>query len=794
MTRRHQKKTSDTSDIGQLFAGHLKKLLANKKIEHFLELKWPLALVVSLLMGLLASPQISLFAKQYREGEYVERAIKARRAVVLEDIRSTEARRASALREALPVYDIDSTLSGRQKKLTGNAFDRLRLYLGLSEMQGSTEGIGQVNLVSKSDIAQAQAAFVATLGLSSLSKADFSFIARVGFSEKVQAEVEGIIDEAADVRIVADVNALESRMEAMPDGFKSFIVRDVADKNEIVLSDLEIVKDMAAFAKSLAEQYIDADKGEKRIGAIARAIAVEIIAPNTSINIAETDKRRNQAESAVLPSMIKYAKNQVIVPVDEIITKEKLSILNQITEQSSGTDNVLSFLSMAALGFLMMVAVFHFAELNIRKFVLNNRDYFFLCFFIIFVTMIIRLGFYLSTVFSEAFGFIPESAWLYLLPMAAGGMLVRILLNSEIAMVFIILISFFAGLLVGWEGGFAIFVLVGSFVATHFVRHVSRRNQIMKAGLMAGLANAAMALCITALFRSNVISSETLFNVMGGFFGGIFCGLVTLALLPLIEIVFGYSSNITLLELVSLNHPLLKDMIVRAPGTYNHSSQVSNLAEAGAEAINANSLLAKVSGLYHDIGKLNKPQYFSENQPAGAIQRQKLHPSMSSLIYMAHVREGVEMAKRFRLGDRIIQIIREHHGTCIIRKYFEAAKKMENPKNSVVSESEYRYPGPRPRTREAALVMLADHVETGARNLSNPTPLRLEQHIRECLSEMYLDDQLSECDLALVDLRQISKAFLKVITGIYHSRIEYPDAVDANEPKKELKIVEYPDS
>jgi len=248
----------------------------------------------------------------------------------------------------------------------------------------------------------------------------------------------------------------------------------------------------------------------------------------------------------------------------------------------------------------------------------------------------------------------------------------------------------------------------------------------------------------------------------------------------LIEMLFGFTTDIKLLELSSLDQPVLKDLMVKAPGTYHHSVVVSNMVEATAESIYANPLLAKVSAYYHDIGKIKKPLYFIENQMKGDNRHEKLAPSMSSLILTSHVKDGVELAKKHRLGKEIIDIIKQHHGTSVISYFYQKAKdqsKKRGGRSPRIKEEDFRYPGPKPQTKEAGLVLVADAVEAASRTLVDPTPARIQGMVQKIINNIFSDGQLDECELTLKDINQIAKSFTKTLSGIFHSRIEYPEPI-----------------
>ena len=265
---------------------------------------------------------------------------------------------------------------------------------------------------------------------------------------------------------------------------------------------------------------------------------------------------------------------------------------------------------------------------------------------------------------------------------------------------------------------------------------------------------------------------------------GFVCAFVVTGILPVLEYIFKITTNISLLELSDLNHPLLKEMVIRAPGTYHHSLIVGNLAENAADAIGANSLLARVGAYYHDVGKLLKPEYFSENQMGFDDQHAELTPKMSSLIITNHIKDGLDLARKFKLSSAIQEFIQQHHGNSLTFYFYQRAIENES-KEGEVKEEDFRYKSPLPQTKEVAIVLLADSVEAATRALSNQTPKKIKQTVQKIINNKFIDGQLDECDLTLKDLHNISESFSNLLAGIYHSRVEYPDTEkNDQEPKK----------
>jgi cyclic-di-AMP phosphodiesterase PgpH len=252
--------------------------------------------------------------------------------------------------------------------------------------------------------------------------------------------------------------------------------------------------------------------------------------------------------------------------------------------------------------------------------------------------------------------------------------------------------------------------------------------------------------------------------------------------LPFFETLFDIATDIKLLELLDPNQPLLKELVYKSPGTYHHSIVIGNLAEAAAESIGENPLLARVGAYYHDVGKIRKPEYFIENQRIAENKHDRLMPSMSSLIIASHVKDGVEVAREHKLPSEVIEIIQQHHGTSLITYFYQKAKDLQPYVK--IAEEDYRYPGPRPGTKVAAIVMLSDSVEAASRTLEDPTPQRIQALTNSVITRIFLDDQLSMCDLTLKDLRVIARSFNLILTGIFHHRIDYPGKEFYGEKKR----------
>ena len=334
-------------------------------------------------------------------------------------------------------------------------------------------------------------------------------------------------------------------------------------------------------------------------------------------------------------------------------------------------------------------------------------------------------------------------------PVAAGPMLVGLMISTgEIVWLFTLFTSITVALMADPSMSFVYLLVsaIGGIAAARGVFSCQRRNDIYRAGIRTGLVNGAVLAVVTFLQPAGEAGylNHLMWNVPLGFAGGLLSSMVAMAFIPLLESIFNYTTDVKLLELSSLNHPLMKDMIVKAPGTYHHSLVVGSMCEAGAEEIGANPLLAKVMAYYHDIGKMEHAQYFIENQRPGHNAHDHISPHMSKTVLVAHVKDGAEMGYRHALGKPIIDGILQHHGTTLISYFYNKAIEELDEEMDQINENDFRYPGPKPQFREAALLMIADSIEAAARSIEEPTPARLTSLVRNIIQNKFLDGQLDQ--------------------------------------------------
>ena len=498
------------------------------------------------------------------------------------------------------------------------------------------------------------------------------------------------------------------------------------------------------------------------------ALFMNALEPNLKYNQNETESRRKGMLEQIPPvyKQILVKKDELIIAKGQKVISNHIDKLGQLAKKDSGMGKVayLGGIIILLITFIVMIPLY----LNTyKKHIISNIKNLYL------ISILVLMTVFLAKLIISS----PLSS--YFIPLAAASMLVVILIDTGVAFMLAIMLSVFASVIAGNKFDLMIVLLVGSTAGIYFIKDVRRRSHILKAGLLVGLTKFT-AICGMGLL--NGIDSEVILKE--GYWGigsGIASAGIVMLLLPVFESLFKITTDITLLELSDLNHPLLKKMILNAPGTYHHSLVVGNLAESASDSIGANSLLARVGAYYHDIGKIEKAEYFSENDTSHLSPHEKLAPSMSALIIQSHVKDGAELARKFNLNQTIIDFITQHHGTGLIYYFYQRALEKVR-EDDVLKEEAFRYPGPKPQTKETAIVLLADAVEASSRTLSDPTPSRIKGLVQKIINNKFIDNQLDECNLTLKDLNKIAVSFSRILTGMFHTRVEYPN--DSKNKKK----------
>jgi putative nucleotidyltransferase with HDIG domain len=501
----------------------------------------------------------------------------------------------------------------------------------------------------------------------------------------------------------------------------------------------------------------------------------QIIKANLKYDKELTDQAVENARNSISLTKDMVYENERIVDANERIDEDiyqKLYSLDMARMEQNKAEGSWQY-NLAFLGKMMLLtSIVLIAGLylySFRKKIYNDNKKLFM------IVVIILLDLILAAIISG-----PLNWPGYVIPTTIASMLLAILIDSGIAFVGTVVIALILGGIQGGGYDIALITIVSGMVSIFSVHKIRTRNQVFKAIIYIALAYYWIILSLSGLRFDSLLEASRLF-VIYLLPNAVLSPFITFMVLGIFEKLFDITTDVTLLELSDLNHPLLKRLSLEAPGTFHHSMVVGNLTESAAKVINANSLLARVGSYYHDIGKMEKPEYFVENQMDADNRHEALSPNMSALILASHVKNGIDMAKRYGIPKLIRDFIPEHHGTSTMRYFYKKA--LDSATDGEVNESDFKYPGPKPQSKETGITMLADAVEAATRSLNNPTPSKLRAFVEELVDERFKEGQLDECDLTLRDLKNIIDAFMPVLYGVFQHRIEYPD-----QEKKKPKI------
>jgi hypothetical protein len=530
------------------------------------------------------------------------------------------------------------------------------------------------------------------------------------------------------------------------------------------------------------EELLDLPKAKERLLSLALVkfednqllvkamyeIGSRFLIPNVSLDKPDMDARKKRALDSITQQKGMVLKGELILSRDQKVTEkdlEKLSSLSAYRLKTGFTSDPWQFV-LPLLGRIVFVgmviaglALFLYF-IRPRIFSDNSKLLMISCTLIMqmILTYLIMFRWHLSE---------------YLIPVTIASILLTILLDLEAGLAFTFALGLLLGVVNFFDFKLSFITIVAGSLACFSVKDVSHRYRFYRPMLYVSFAYVVFIYFFESMKLS---ASASILSLCGyGLFNGFISTILTMGLLPIFESFFDVTTDITLLELSDLNRPLLKRLSLEAPGTYHHSIIVGNLAEAGTKAIGAKSLLARVGAYYHDIGKMEKPEYFVENQMGAKSKHEKLTPSMSALILESHVKDGIEMAKKANLPQAVIDFVSQHHGTTLMSYFYNKALERGAGQNL---RDEYRYPGPRPRSKETAIVMLADAVEAASRSLDDPKPSRLKSVIKKIIDSKLESGELADSNLTFSELSAIEQAFLPVLISMFHLRVEYPETAE----------------
>ncbi|KGR74533.1 HD family phosphohydrolase [Ureibacillus sinduriensis] len=472
-----------------------------------------------------------------------------------------------------------------------------------------------------------------------------------------------------------------------------------------------------------------------------------------------------KAREEVEPTRI--LQGQIIVQEGELIDREvyrQLELLGLLNNQTS-TKPVLGLAILVILQVAFMYILFNFSEMELQ----NKRKALFVTAIVYsFAIILMKVISLLSDQFDATIAF--------LYPTALATMLVRLLANEKAAVLVTVLtaasggVIFHEGYSAVLQMDIVLYIIFGGLSSIYFMRSMEKRSHLLKACGIVSIFNLLFIAFYLLMSQSNYDLFELAFYTIAGIASGILSGALTMGLLPFFESAFGLLSTMRLIELSNPNHPLLKKLLTETPGTYHHSVMVANLAEAACEAIGADGLLARVGCYYHDIGKTQRPAFFIENQMSGINPHDHLPPERSAEIIIAHTTDGAKLLEKHKMPKEIVDIALQHHGTSTLKYFYHKAKE----EGKEVDERVFSYPGPKPQTKEAAVISIADSVEAAVRSMKQPNSEKIQQLVHSIVQGRVQEHQFDECDVSIKELKTIEKVLCETLNGIFHSRIEYP--------------------
>lgn len=762
------------------------KETVNSFLSSSMGIKWGLLAAVTIIFTLIISPNLVMTQRSYELGDVAERDIKASKDLLIEDKKATEQNRKRASDAVLTVYDHDITLASKLGQQISDAFKEIQAVINPSE-KPKAKTLAEATTAKANDPPQSEAdlqkriwemksGFEEKIGIS-ISKGAYSLLIDENFSDSILDLIKKILSKILINGVVANKEIL------LREADKGIVLNKIGTKTETVEKNL---KKFYGLDQAKTMVRVEAQPMVKDLSYNLRNLIVDLsqglIQPNVTLNRSETEERKKQAAEKINPTLYKIKAGEMLLREGEIVRDVQLLKLKMVQSQTGKEQLLANSIGAGMIILCLMLTTYTlYTDPKRPHPAYENKNLLFItCVFIAFIFVAKFSASISASLNPQSPISISESAISFGIPLASATMVVALFIGLRFAIPFAMIMAISTALV--FQNRFDVFIyyFISSAMAAYWLQNCRERKVFIKAGLKLGFLNVILATAF-GIYLNDFMGLKLFWDWGFAFFGGIVAGILTAGIAPLVEIAFGYTTDITLLELANLDRPILRRLMIEAPGTYHHSVIVGSMVEAAASEIGANSLLAKVCGYYHDIGKIGKPLYFIENQTGGKNKHDKLAPSMSSLILISHIKDGVEIAKEHKLGQTIIETIRQHHGTSLIRYFYEKSKQQKG--DAAVNIDNFRYPGPKPQTREAGLVMLADVIEAASRTLDNPTPSRIRGLVQNLTNQIFSDGQLEECELTLKDLNNIAKSFNTILNGIHHHRIEYSESPAAGRGK-----------
>jgi cyclic-di-AMP phosphodiesterase PgpH len=722
-----------------------------------------------LLFGILATAVIAFilvgFSFQtipdYQAGQIADEDFRAFQDAKYEDAEATALRRAEAETGVPALYQLDTDLIADRENALASAFSEARSILS---QNGVTQQQMKMSVVKEQELLDKLRSKIKAFPPKTLP-----VLLKQHFNPDLERQLLKILDAVLRDGIIED------RGKFIKDQKSGIIIRDRSYPFEHPLSDVYLARDLPAADEHLRQFQLDLPDLSERDKSILIQYLGDALFPTLVIHEKETAARRASAAARVQPVEVQIKQGQMIVRAGEQITPAIISQLNALRNLKKPRSLIWQFsgyfIFVTILVYLLWRYLVHYQKRHRQI-----RRYTILILAVVALELLLtRLVTFFADILGDRFQRFQEnpSSLYYGIPFAFGALLVTLLVDVNLGIISCIMLAIMAGFFYN-DVNLAAYLIIGCFAGIYSIRQYKDRAAILKAGLTIGIVNVICMAGLDILHQTRLIFSGILNQLSLALLSGILASALVSILLPAFEYLFKIVTDIRLLELSNLNAPTLRKLSVAAPGTYHHSLMVATLAEEAAESIGANPLLVRVAAYYHDAGKMLKPEYFAENQIYGGNMHAEISPSMSYHIIASHVKDGLQMANEIGLPQQISDIIPQHHGTRVMSFFFHKAKDSVDAKREDITEADFRYPGPKPQTKEAAIVMMADSVEAASRTLIDPTPAQIQGMIHRLVDGIVSDNQLDECDITLRDVRLVKESFRKILTGIFHHRIDYP--------------------
>jgi hypothetical protein len=765
--KRHGRRPRFTTPLSEArdraLAAATRPFRALRPTTRFLVAFFALAVLSTLLLARTRSALTS--AEVYQEGDIVRADVVAPADITAEDARQTEARREAARRETPPVWDYDPARVEAAVESFRTSWATLRRQ---------AEGRGAAN--SNSPNANAQRAEAAWPG----EAADRQALARAVAAHNFDAgTLELLTHVLRDVGggYIYDASELE-RLREEPFG-RDVRVNDKRTGSQATVNVLQTpLYDVEAARERLREQVMQLPGWKPAERELLASALAPLVGTTLSFNPAATRAAREQVTRAAPPALVVLKRNQTVAREGDTVTPQMLGQFAAIRFYTHTERRPQLYVGLFIFACALYWGAWRFTEYRATITALPlsaPRGFALVGLSVLAILALMRAGFALAEGIASQSTHAPTndaSLWTFAIPFAASALLVTMLVDTQLALITAVLTAVFAGLLAPNGMLTSCFALVSSSSAIYGIGRYRERQSVTKAGLMVGAVNAGLALAVMLSSQKPLTLNAVALAAVCGLAGGLLTAIFTAGLLPVGESLFGILTDVRLLELSNADLPVLGQLALRAPGTNQHSHAVGRLAEDAARAIGANSLLTRIGALYHDIGKLASPEYFVENQ-TGDNPHDRLRPTQSARIITTHVTYGLKLAREIGLPRQIADFIPQHHGTRTLHFFLRKAQ-AQAAEGEAVDEREFRYPGPKPQFKEAAIMMLADSCEAAARSLARPDPENVRTIVNKIFDAIVSDGQLDECDLSLRELTKIREAIAASLVAIHHARIDYP--------------------